>query len=81
MEKEKLSKFINDPDWHLIEELFLSYIEPLRYIDDIDVSDNATGVKAEIRTRRKVYRQITAFLSEIGILKSQPQIKKKSDFE
>jgi len=81
MDKEKLSKFVNDPDWHLIEEIFLGYIEPLRYIDDIDVSDNATGVKAEIRTRRKVYRQITSFLSEIGILKSQPQIKKKSDFE
>jgi hypothetical protein len=80
MDKQKLAKFVNDPDWGLMEKILLDYIEPLRFIDDIDVSDNATGVKAEIRTRRKVYKQIISFLSDVGMLKSSPA-EIKRDFE
>lgn len=81
MDKTKLSKFVNDPDWHIVEEIFWDYIEPLKLIDDIDVSDNATGVKAEIRVRKKVYKQISSFLSEIGLFKAHSIEESKRDFE
>jgi hypothetical protein len=71
IEREKLTKFVNDPDWHIVEEIFWSYIEPLRYIDDIEISDSSTSVKAEIRTRKKMYKAVSSFLADIGLMKAR----------
>lgn len=78
IDREKIRKFVNDPDWHIIEDIFWSYIEPLRFIDDIELGDSSTSVKAEIRTRKKMYKQISSFLSELGVFK-QRDIKEVVD--
>jgi hypothetical protein len=33
--KQKLLKFIKDPDWKLMEEIIEGYIEPLRDVNTI----------------------------------------------
>ena len=33
---DKLKRLIQDPEWSLIETMFLEYLEPLKSIDNID---------------------------------------------
>lgn len=61
---EALKKFFSDPEWHLVEELLLDYIEPLRDIRNVDLKDSATGVKGEIRVRIHTYELLDKFIQD-----------------
>jgi len=78
--KEKLLKFINDPDWRLIEEIIEGYIEPLRDVNTIKADLPAEEVKAEVKTRQRAYIQLKTFLEDTKIL-SQRSDKKELSFE
>lgn len=69
MDIQKIKKFVQDPDWIIIEELLRNYIEPLKDIEKIDLSDTATNVKAEIKVRKQVYHNLDLFLKELGMFK------------
>lgn len=75
MTKETLikltNKFFTDPDWHLVEEVIRSYIEPLKDITGIDVKETADNVKAQVAGRIIAYQQMERFLKEAGILKER----------
>jgi hypothetical protein len=78
--KEKLLKFINDPDWKLMEEIIEGYIEPLRDVNTIKSDLPAEEVKAEVKTRQRAYAQLRAFLEDAKVL-SQRSDKKEITFE
>lgn len=54
-------KFFKDPEWHLIEDMFMNYIEPMKSIDNLDINDTDKAVKGEIRAKMQMHAQITAF--------------------
>lgn len=62
------SKFFSDPDWKEVETLLMDFINPLIEMSDVDEKQPAEHVKAEIIGRKKLYKQITQFLSETGIV-------------
>ena len=81
-EIERLKKFTLDPEWPVMEKVIMNYIEPFKSIDYIDMKDNATNIKAEIKVRKQVYDQLTAFLSQLGVISNQPnQDLNKGDWE
>jgi len=79
MEKLK-SKFFSDPDWKEVEKLLMGFINPLIEMDDVDENQPAEHVKAEIIGRKKLYKQITQFLSQTGIV-GNPSEHTKTTFK
>ena len=67
--KEQLKKFVGDVDWHMIEEIILEYITPLRNIDNIDLNSDPETVKAEVRVRKETYERLKRFLQDMTLLK------------
>lgn len=72
-------KFFNDPDWVMMEELIRSYIEPLQNMKDIDVSQPAEHVKAEIIGRNHAYDALNNFMNDTRILKSKGRVLKEEE--
>ena len=70
----KLQKFVNDPDWVLLEDMIHEYIEPLRDIDTIDISGTSDSVMADVAGRQKAYKAMTAFLRDCRILGKRSNI-------
>lgn len=68
-----IEKFFTDPDWGGVEEIILSYIEPLKNMDNIDVNQPAEHVKAEIIGRQLAYDCLIKFLNENKLVKSKAQ--------
>lgn len=58
----KLKRLFQDPEWGIIEEMFLSYIEPLKDISNINLEDSSKVVKGEIRAKLDFYNAIQRFL-------------------
>jgi len=69
-QKEKLGKFIKDPDWKIIEDCLNEYIDPLIDIKNIDLKETPEVIKAELKVRQEIHGGIKAFLTDIGLLKS-----------
>lgn len=80
MPKTIQERFFNDPEWHLVTELIEKFIDPLLNMDDIDVSQPAEHVKAEIIGRRLAYKQLRDFCEQSKLL-TKPKVEmKKSPF-
>lgn len=60
--------FFQDPMWHEVEELILSYIEPLKDMGTVDTTQPAEHVKAEIMGRTMAYNNLARFLSDSQIV-------------
>lgn len=61
---EKLKRLFQDPDWKFIEEMLKEYIEPLKDIGYLELSDSATSLKGEIRVRKQTYQLLDKFLKD-----------------
>lgn len=61
---EKLKRLFKDPDWKFVEEMLREYIEPLKDIDYLELSDSATSLKGEIRVRKQTYQLLDKFLKD-----------------
>lgn len=61
---EKLKRLFQDPDWKFVEEMLREYIEPLKDIDYLELSDSATSLKGEIRVRKQTYQLLDKFLKD-----------------
>ena len=70
-----IDKFFTDPDWSGVEELILSYIEPLKNMDNVDVNQPAEHVKAEIIGRQMAYECLNKFLNDNKLVKSKGNIQ------
>ena len=64
---DSLSKFYNDPEWHIVEAYFSKQAEALRDILDIDVSQSAETVKAEVIARQHSHKALVNFLENFKI--------------
>lgn len=72
---EKIKRMVQDPEWNLIDKMLRDYIEPLNDINYIDLLDNATNVKAEIKSRKHFYTLIDKFLKDAQVLASGREIE------
>jgi len=68
--KEDLKVITQDPRFHIIEDIIRDYIEPLKDISKIDLNDEASVVKAEIKVRKDMVSQLEKMLHDIGLLKT-----------
>ena len=67
---EKLKKFVDDPDWHIVEEVFNGFIDPLRNIESIDLKEDSSVIKAEVKIRLETCNRIKSLLQNLGLLKT-----------
>ena len=67
---EKLKRLIQDPDWNIVETMFLEYLEPLKSIDNIDIADTNRSVKGEIKARKHFVELIQRFFSDCHTIAS-----------
>lgn len=63
-----IDKFFTDPDWVGIEEIILSYIDPLLKMEDVDVNQPAEHVKAEVIARQLAHKRLMDFLNDSKIV-------------
>jgi hypothetical protein len=64
-------KFVSDPDWRIIEQLLEQFMEPLKYVDNIDTKGKtADEVFALVEGRKLAIDSLNNFLSEIRLLKT-----------
>lgn len=61
-------RFFQDPEWPQVEAIIRSYIEPLGDLTQIDLSQPAEHVKAELIGRMKYYKEMDKFLQDSKIL-------------
>ena len=77
MSTKDLMMFFQDPRWPEMEELILSYIEPLTDMKTLDLKQPAEHVKAEILGRIYAHEALQRFLEDSKIL-NKPQTEKSS---
>ncbi len=70
MDKHKLNKFFQDPDWHLVEQLLSKNSEPLRDIATIDLEQSAETIKAIVAGRQETLKLIDNFKEEVEQIKN-----------
>jgi len=61
-------KFFQDPQWDEVEDLILSFIEPLIDMDTVDDKQPAEHVKAEVIGRKLAYRSLKNFLESSKVV-------------
>ena len=74
-------KFFTDPDWKEVEKLLMDYINPLIEMEDVDTTQPAEHVKAEIIGRKKAHEGICKFLESSGIVGNPRDYKKVTTFK
>lgn len=78
--QELTGRFFQDPRWHLVEELILEYVEPLKDMESIDTSQPAEHVKAEIIGRMLAFNALSKFLNDTTLV-SRPIKEFKNPFK
>ena len=71
-------KFFTDPDWSMMEELLLSYIEPFRSVLDIPSNLSNDQIATEVRGRQKMIEQIERFLVDTKVVREKIKSGKPS---
>lgn len=61
-------KFFTDPDWAMMEELLLSYIEPLKSVQTINSKMSNDEIATEVRGRQIAYESLEKFLTDAKII-------------
>lgn len=61
-------KFFSDPDWAQIENMIEKYIEPLKDMNTLDLTQPAEHLKAEVIGRVLAYNKLADFLNDSGIV-------------
>lgn len=72
-------RFIDDPEWHLVEEIIKEFIDPLLSIQDIDITQSSEDVKAEIIGKRKAYEALEGFIKSKGLIRSSKLAENKEN--
>ena len=63
-------RFFEDPEWYQVEEIVKEFIDPLINLLEIDITQPADEIKAEVIGRRKAYEALEGFIRSRGIEKS-----------
>jgi hypothetical protein len=67
----KLKKFITDPDWVYVEELFITFVEGLIDLNSIPEGLNNDQVASEVRGRKILANRLAQFLRETNVIKEK----------
>lgn len=74
---DKLKRLIQDPDWNIVETMFLEYLEPLKSIDNVDITDTSVGVKGEIKAKKQFINLVEKFFSDCRVIANSSIIEKQ----
>lgn len=70
-------RFLQDPEWHLVEEMVMEFLAPLLDLSTIDKTQPAEHVKAELIAREFSYNSLINFVRTSGIIRSDKLIENK----
>lgn len=65
---EQVKKMYADPDFTIVKNVFMEYLEDLIDIRKIDYADTAVSVKGEIKAKIKFYELALKFFSDVNTL-------------
>ncbi len=74
-------KFFSDPDWSLVQNAIMGYVEPLIDMSTVDTTQPAEHVKAEIIGRRLAYDALTKFLGDAQFVSRKDLPDNKNPFK
>jgi len=74
--KKLTEKFFTDPDWSMMEELILEYIEPMASSMNINTKMSNDEIATEVRGRQLAYESLSKFLEDSKIITRRAIIKK-----
>ncbi len=66
--KKLNEKFFTDPDWAMMEELILQYIDPLKSVITIDSKMSNDEIATEVRGRQIAYDSLDRFLKDSKVV-------------
>lgn len=72
-------RFLEDPEWYQVEEVISEFITPLLSIQDIDITQKAEDVKAEIIGKKKAYEALEGFITSKGLVRSTKLAENKEN--
>jgi hypothetical protein len=75
----KVKKFYQDPDWFLVQEEFMNYLEPLLNIRNLDHKGTALSVKGEVKAKIQLYNEAVNFFANAQITRSDIETEQRSD--
>lgn len=76
--KKLNEKFFTDPDWAMMEELLMEYLEPFRSVMNIPKSMSNAEIAAEIRGRQLMITSLDKFLADSKVIRSSINREPKS---
>ncbi len=74
-------KFFVDPDWKNVEQLIMDYVTPLIEMSDVDLTQPAEHIKAELIGRTKLHEQMCKFLEATGFVGNTKNYQKTNQFK
>ena len=79
--QDVIKRFVQDPEWYIMEDLLKQKIERLRLIDDIDDKQTGTDIKAQIKANKRTFSTLNDFLVETGLFKKDKLSSKNPDYK
>ena len=76
--KQAIKKFVQDPEWYIIENEIHAFIDPLITLESIDDKQSAEDVKAQVKANKSVYNKLDSFLRRMGLFKKDRIITNQS---
>ncbi len=76
IDREHIKKhFFSDPGWPMVEELIMEFVNPLMQMKDVDTTQPAEHVKAEVIGRMLAHDKLCEFLASSGLIKQPGNYK------
>ena len=69
----KVKQFYSDPDWFLVKEMFMNYLEPLVDIRNLDHNGTALSVKGEAKAKIQLFELASRFFQDADIVVGKAQ--------
>lgn len=66
-----IARFVQDPEWYVLEDLIHEFIDPLKELSEIDDKASAEDVKAQVKSNKLVYNKLDSFLRKMGMFKKE----------
>ncbi len=78
--QEVKDRFFKDPQWYLMEQLILEFINPLLDMQTIDTKQPAEQIKAEVIGRKMSYDALSNFVRSSGMVSREVKEGKENLF-
>lgn len=78
MDEEKkatLRKFIDDPEWHIMEEFIKDNFKMSDSVHTIDTTKSTDVIIADVVSRQRIAEMVTNLMRSFNMIKSKPDEK------